>query len=69
MIVSSSTEDARFFRRVVSPRAGRHRLGFLERINRSRVQAAAVARQIRCDGHDVSVIALGAIECEDIEIG
>jgi hypothetical protein len=43
LIVRSSTENPRFFQRVVSPRAGRHRLGFLKRVNRSRVQAAAVA--------------------------
>jgi hypothetical protein len=62
LIVSISTENARFFQRVVSPRAGRHRLGFLKCVNRSRVQAAAVACSTSCDGHDVGVVAPGAIK-------
>jgi hypothetical protein len=33
------------------------------------VQAAAVVHQISSDGHHMSVIALGAVECADIEAG
>jgi hypothetical protein len=69
LIVGSSTEKARLFERLGSWGSGRHLPGFLKGINRSRVQAAAVDRQIGCDGHDMNAIAPGAVECADIEAG
>jgi len=69
LIARSSTEKARLFEPLGSLCAGRHRLRFLKRVNRSRVQAAAVTHQISCDRDHVSMIALGALKCADIEAG
>jgi hypothetical protein len=69
LIVSSSTEKTRLFERLGPWGSGWHLPRFLKGINRSRVQAAAVVHRISCDGHHMSVIALGAIECADIEAG
>jgi hypothetical protein len=59
----------RLFQRLGSLRAGWHRPRFLKRINRFGVQTTVVAHQIGCDGHDVSLIALGAVKGADVEAG
>jgi hypothetical protein len=68
-IVRTMAKLARLFECLRSPRAGWHRPRLLKRINRFGVRITVVTRQIGWGGHDVGVIALGAVKGADIEAG
>ena len=57
------------FERLSSLSSRRHLPRVLKCIYRFRAQTAAIAHQISCDCRDVSMIALGAVKCADVEAG